>query len=78
LLWWFHLFSSGYPAEQLQYYLILFCAGACISREPSQQVRFFHRGKPNRRVSRVSQPSTPEGVLQSVPYSAHLEGIKSD
>jgi hypothetical protein len=78
LLWWFHLFSSGYPAEQLQYYLILFCTGACISREPSQQVRFSHRGKPNRRVSRVIQPSTPEGVLQSVHYSVHLEGIKSE
>jgi len=34
LLWWFHLLSSGYPAAVLEYYPILFCVGACISREP--------------------------------------------
>jgi hypothetical protein len=42
LLWWFHLSSSGYPTEELQYYLILFCTGACISREPSLTERSSH------------------------------------
>ena len=67
LLWWFHLFSSGYPAADLGYYPILFCTGACISRESSQQVRSSRRGKTHRGVSRFIQPQTPEGVPQSAP-----------
>jgi hypothetical protein len=78
LLWWFHLFSSGYPAVELQYYLILFCTGACISREPSEQLSFPHRGNPNPRVSYVFQPQILEGVFPSLSDSRHPERTKSD
>ena len=79
LLWGIRLFSSGYPSAEVNYYPILFCVGACISREPSQQAHSSQlRGKPYRRVSRVIRPTPLEGVLQSASYSAHLEAIKPE
>jgi hypothetical protein len=33
VLWAIAMFSSVYPNMNLQYYLVLFCVGACISRE---------------------------------------------
>ncbi len=38
-LWSIRLFSSDYPAENLGYYLVLFCVGACIYVDPLEQVR---------------------------------------
>jgi hypothetical protein len=35
LLWGIHMLSSCYPGTVLDYYPVLFCVGACISREPS-------------------------------------------
>ena len=79
LLWGIRLLSSGYPSAGVDCYPILFCVGACISREPSQQARSSQlRGKPYRRVSRVIRPTPPEGVLQRASYSAHLEAIKPE
>ena len=42
LLWGIRMFSSSYPGVGLDYYPILFCAGACISKEPSLGERSSH------------------------------------
>jgi hypothetical protein len=79
LLWGIRLFSSGYPLAGVECYPILFCVGACISREPFQQAHSSQlRGKPYRRVSRVIRPTPLEGVLQSASYSARPEAIKPE
>jgi len=38
-LWGIRMFSSSYPGLALEYYPILFCTGACISRDSSRQSR---------------------------------------
>jgi hypothetical protein len=79
LLWGIRLFSSGYPVAALNYYPILFCMGACISREPAQQTRRSQiRRTAHGSVSHAILPTPPEGVLQSATQSAHLEATKSD
>ncbi|HWR52624.1 MAG TPA: hypothetical protein VN428_16050 [Bryobacteraceae bacterium] len=41
LLWSLRMFSSSYPGMTLEYYPVLFCVGACISREvlPTEALR---------------------------------------
>jgi len=50
LLWGINLFSSAFPGQNIQYYLILLCVGACINRELVREsaLRMPRRGGPIR------------------------------
>ena len=39
LLWIIRMFSSSYPGLSLEYFPLLFCVGACISRDPMHPAR---------------------------------------
>jgi hypothetical protein len=44
LLWGIRMFSSSYPSETPEYYYVLFCIGACISRESGPKQRWISDG----------------------------------